>query len=70
MFKIDTLSMMLNITHEKLNNSSTINHILNIKNPVLIVVTFAIVSKMLLKSGKLWKSVVLVKEEPKINNSK
>ena len=70
MFKIDNLSMMLNITHEKLINSSTVNYILNIKNPVVIVVTFAIVSKMLLESGKLWKSVVLLKEKPKINNSK
>ena len=59
------MDRMLNLTHEKLINSSTINFILNIKNPILIVVTFAIVAKMLLESGKLWKSVVLVKEEPK-----
>ena len=56
------MDRMLNLTHEKLINSSTINFILNIKNPILIVVTFAIVGKMLLESGKLWKSVVLVKE--------
>ena len=29
---------------------------------ILIVVTYAIVAKMLLESGKLWKFVVLVKE--------